>query len=277
MKGFRRFFCRLGNFTRGRRDTERLRQEVEAHLALQTEENRRAGMSPAEARRQAMLKFGSAEAVREHYHEEQGLPLLETLLQDIRYAARLLRRSPAFTLTVVLTLALGIGANASIFTLIQALMLRRLPVADPQTLFHLGNHNDCCVGLGFRDSGEYSLFSTDGYKYLRENLPEFQDLAAMQAGFAYRPVVVRPDGSQDAPRSVMGEFVSGNYFRTFGLYAAAGRLLLDSDDQVSSPLTAVMSYSAWTGEYHSDPSIVGSTFRINTQPVTIVGIAPSGF
>ncbi|HEX8710849.1 MAG TPA: ABC transporter permease [Terracidiphilus sp.] len=277
MRAAKRWFRRLRNFAGGRTSQERLREEIEQHLALQTEENLRAGMSPAEARRQAVLKFGSPEAIREHYHDEQGLPLIETLLQDARYATRLLRGAPAFTLTIVLTLALGIGVNASIFTLTNALMLKQLPVADPQTLIRLGNHNDCCVGLGFRDNGDFSLFSTDSYQYLRQNLPEFQDLAAMQAGFAYRPVVVRADGSQDPPRSVMGEFVSGNYFRTFSLYAAAGRLLLDSDDQVSSSLTAVMSYSAWASEYHSDPSIVGSTFRINTKPVTIVGIAPRGF
>lgn len=278
MRSIQRFFRRLRNFASARTSERRLREEVEQHLALQTEENLRAGMSPTEARRRAMIKFGSVEAIREHYHDEESLPLIETLLQDVRYAIRLLRRSPAFTLIVVLTLGLGIGANASIFTLMNALMLRQLPVTDPQSLIRLGNHNDCCVGIGtFGGHGDYSLFTTDSYQYLRQNLSEFQDLAAMQAGFAYRPVVVRPDGSSDAPRSVMGEFVSGNYFRTFGLHAASGRLLLDSDDRVSSPLTAVMSYSTWTSQYHADPTIIGSTFRVNTQPVTIVGIAPRGF
>ena len=277
MRFIKRFFRRLGNFAGGRTSAERLREEVEQHLALQTEENLHAGMSPAEARRQAVLKFGSVDAVREHYHHEEGLPLVETLLQDVRYAMRLLRRSPGFTLIVVLTLALGIGANASIFTLINALMLRQLPVANPETLIRLGNQNDCCVGIGIRHNGDYSLFSTDSYQYLRRNLSEFEDLAAMQAGFGYRPVVVRPEGSNDAPRSVMGEFVSGNYFRTFGLHAAMGRLLIDADDQVSSPLTAVMSYSTWTSKYQGDPAVIGSTFRVNTKPVTIVGIAPPGF
>jgi len=122
---------------------------------------------------------------------------------------------------------LGIGANAAIFTLVNALLLKNLPVADPKTLVRLGNQNDCCVGFWSHDSGEYSFFSTESYQFLRKNTPEFEDLAAMQAGFAYRPVVVRRDGSQDAPRSVMGEFVSGNYFRTFGLRTRFGRLLED--------------------------------------------------
>ncbi|HEV2133297.1 MAG TPA: ABC transporter permease [Terracidiphilus sp.] len=277
MRALNRLWARVWNLATARSLNERLREEMELHIAGQTEENLRAGMSPAEARRQAILKLGPVESIREHYHDEESLPLIETVLQDIRYAARLLRRAPAFTIVVVVTLALGIGANASIFTLVNALMLRQLPVASPQSLIRLGNGNNCCVGIGIGRNGEYALFSTDSYQFLKQNLPELQDLAAMQAGFGYRPVVVRPDGSNDAPRSVMGEFVSGNYFRTFGLHAAAGRLLLDSDDQVSSSLTAVMSYSTWTSEYHSDPSIIGSTFRVNTQPVTIVGIAPRGF
>ncbi|HEV2326506.1 MAG TPA: ABC transporter permease [Terracidiphilus sp.] len=277
MRIVKRLMARVRNLATGRRSDQRLREEMESHIANQMEENLRAGISPAEARRQALLKFGPLDAIRESYHHEESLPLIETVLQDLRYATRPLRRSPAFTLIVVLTLALGIGANASIFTLVHALMLRQLPVASPQSLIRLGKGNNCCVGIGFGRDGDYPLFSTDSYQFLKENLPEFEDLAAMQAGFAYRPVVVRPDRSNDAPRSVMGEFISGNYFRTFGLHAAAGRLLLDSDDQVSSPLTAVMSYSTWTGQYDADPSIIGSTFRINTQPVTIVGIAPRGF
>ena len=277
MRALRRFLARIWNFAAGRRDSERLREEMEEHIALQTDVNLRAGMAPAEARRQALLKWGAADAVREQYHAEKGLPGLEAMLQDVRFAARVLRKSPAFTVVAVLTLALGIGANAAIFTLVNALMLKNLPVADPKTLVRLGNNNDCCVGIGFRDNGEYSYFTTDSYQYLRKNVPEFEELAAIQAGFAYRPVVVRRDGSQDAPRSVMGEFVSGNYFRTFGLAAAAGRLLQDNDDVAGRQLTAVMSYETWKVRFNGDAGIVGSTFRVNTKPVTVVGIAPKGF
>jgi predicted permease len=203
--------------------------------------------------------------------------MMETLLQDCRHALRMLRKSPAFTAVAVLTLALGIGANAAIFTLVNALMLKHLPVADPKALVRLGNHNDCCIGYGSTDAGEFSFFSTNTYEFLRRNTPEFEELAAIQAGFAYRPVVMRRDGAGDAPRSVMGEFVSGNYFRTFGLSAASGRLLQDRDDAVGAPLTAVMSYEAWTSRFNGDASAVGATFRVNTKPVTVVGIAPKGF
>ncbi|MGA8161522.1 MAG: ABC transporter permease, partial [Acidobacteriaceae bacterium] len=148
-----------------------------------------------------------------------------TLMQDVRYALRQLKKTPGFTITAVLTLALGIGANAAIFTLVNAVLLRNLPVADPATLVRLGNSDQCCVSGGYvPDDNSYSLFSTNTWQQLRKDLPEFQDLAAMESGFTYRPVTVRRGGSQEAARSVMGEFVSGNYFRTFGLRPDAGRL-----------------------------------------------------
>ncbi|UWZ82324.1 ABC transporter permease [Occallatibacter riparius] len=277
MKFLRRFWKRISNFVARRNGAGRLREEIQEHLALETEANIRAGMKPEEARRKAVLQFGSVEAVREGYSSEKGLPLVETILQDCTYAIRMLRKSPAFTVVAILTLALGIGANASIFSLIHALLLKNLPVADPKTLLRLGNSNDCCVGMGSHDSGEHSLFSTNTYEYLRKNLPEFEDLAGIQAGWTYRQVVVRREGSEDPPRSVMGEFVSGNYFNTFGVAAVAGRTLVDSDDVAGAPLAAVMSYETWKTRFHGDASIVGGTIRVNTHPVTVVGIAPRGF
>ena len=116
-----------------------------------------------------------------------------------------------------------------------AVLLQNLPVADPKMLVRLGDQNDCCVSSGTSDSGNYSLFSTDTYQQIKKNAPEFEELAAIQAGFGYRPIIARRDGSQGAARSVMGEFVSGNYFRTFGLRPQAGRLLIDADDTQARP------------------------------------------
>jgi predicted permease len=203
--------------------------------------------------------------------------MMTTLMQDVRYALRQLRKTPAFTATAVLTLALGIGANAAIFTLVNAVLLKNLPVADPKTLVHLGDNNDCCVGYGVPEFGDYSLFSADAYQHLKKNTPEFEDLAAIQAGFTFRPVITRRDGTQESARSVMGEFVSGNYFRTFGLRPQAGRLFADADDVEGAPLVAVMSYHIWKSDYAGDPAVLGSTFFVNTKPVTIAGIAPEGF
>ena len=186
---------------------------------------------------------------------------MTTLLQDIRYALRQLGKTPGFTITVLLTLALGIGANAAIFTLVNSVLLKSLPVADPKTLWRLGDKNDCCVGQnGAREDGNYSYFATDAWEQLRKNVPEFEELAAMQSGFTYRPVTARRDGAQTQSRSVMGEFVSGNYFRTFGIRPQAGRLFVDSDDTRSAPMTAVMSYDTWQHEFAGDASVIGSTF-----------------
>jgi predicted permease len=203
--------------------------------------------------------------------------MVTNLIQDVRYSLRQLTKTPGFTITAVLTLALGIGANAAIFTLVNAVLLKNLPVADPKTLVRLGNTNDCCVNGGSPDDYNYALFPTETYLQLKKSVPEFQELAAMQAGFGYRPIIVRRDGTEGSTRSVMGEFVSGNYFRTFGLRPQAGRLIADADDVIGAPMVAVMSYETWQRDHAGDPSVVGSTFWINTKAVTIAGIAPKGF
>jgi len=198
-------------------------------------------------------------------------------VQDLRYALRQLRRNLGFTAVAVITLALGIGANAAVFTLVNAILLRNLPVTKPGELVKLGDVNMCCEGYGYRDDGDSALFSTATYEYLKKNAQEFEELAAMQAGFTFRPVVVRRSGTQENARSVMGEFVSGNYFRTFGLRPEAGRLLNPADDVQGAPFAAVMSYETWKNDYAADPTVVGSTFYVNTRPVTISGIAPEHF
>ncbi len=203
--------------------------------------------------------------------------MISTLIQDLRFALRQLRKTPGFTTTAVLTLALGIGANAAVFTLVHAIMLKNLPVAKPADLVNLGDRMMCCVGYGYRDDGDYALFSTAAYEQLKKNTPEFEELAAMQAGFTYRPVVIRRGGTVESARSVMGEFVSGNYFRTFGLQPRVGRLFTDDDDLKGAPFTVVMSYKAWRNDYSGDPSVVGSTFYVNTKAVTVIGVAPEHF
>jgi hypothetical protein len=138
MRALRRFERRLTSWARTSRDEERLRAEIDEHIALLTAENERAGMSPAEARRQAILQFGGVESMKEEYRDQRGLPFLETLLQDTRHALRRLRKAPAFTFTAVVTLALGIGATTSIFTLVHAVLLKSLAVSNPNQLLRLG-------------------------------------------------------------------------------------------------------------------------------------------
>ena len=143
-------------------------------------------------------------------------------MQDIRVALRQLRKSPGFALTVILTIALGIGANTAIFTLVHAVLLKSLPVADPKTLYRIGDKDDCCVNGGFmNDDGDFDLFSYDLYLHLRDTTPEFEQLAAMQSGMNTHDRAARLEPA----KAVRSQFVSGNFFTTFGIGAFAGRTL----------------------------------------------------
>jgi predicted permease len=195
-------------------------------------------------------------------------------MQNLRLALRQFRKSPGFAATVVLTISLGIGANVAIFTLVHAILLKSLPVANPATLYRIGDLDDCCVSGGFiNDNGDFDLFSYKLYRHFEESTPEFEQLAAFQAGHNTMNVRTGP-GSARAERT---EYISGNYFSTFGLGAYAGRVIVPSDDRPGASPVAVLSYQAWQALHGADPSIVGSTLYIQSQPVTIVGIAPPGF
>ena len=200
---------------------------------------------------------------------------MQTLWNDITYALRQLRKSPGFAATAILTLALGIGANAAIFTLVHAVLLRNLPVADPKMLVRVGDHDDCCVYGGTMRDNDYSIFAYDLYLHLKDNSPEFEQLAAMNAG--NNMLIVRGNKPDAAATSTRDEFVSGNYFDTLGLKPYAGRLLMPSDDQPSAQPVAVLSYGAWERDFALDPAIVGSTVIVDTHPITVVGITPPGF
>src|SRR6516162_4927100 len=195
-------------------------------------------------------------------------------MQDFRLAIRQLSKSPGFALTVILTIALGIGANTAIFTLVHAILLKSLPVTDPKTLYRIGDKDDCCVNGGFiNDDGDFDLFSYELYEHIRDTTPEFEQLAAMQSG---GNSLTARRGSEPA-KSLRSQYVSGNFFTTFGVGPFLGRTLTMADENKAAPPVAVMSYQAWQAEYGGDPSIVGSTLYMQTQPVTIVGIAPPGF
>jgi macrolide transport system ATP-binding/permease protein len=201
--------------------------------------------------------------------------MMANLIGDVRYTLRQLRKCPGFTATAVLTLALGIGANTAIFTLVHAVLLKNLPVVDPNSLVRVGDDESCCIlNLASFDS-DYTIFSYDGYKYLRDHTPELEELAAMQGGGA--DLSVRRAAGEASPHSSLGEFVSGNYFQTFGVQPFAGRVLAPTDDADSAPPSAVLSYQAWQRDYAGDPSVIGSSFVMNTHPVTIVGVTPPAF
>ena len=193
--------------------------------------------------------------------------------EDIRYALRQFAKAPGFTVTAVLTLALGIGATTAIFTLVHAVLLKSLPVTKPGELYRIGDVENCCVNGGLQDN--YSLFSYDKYKTFRDRTPGFADLAAMQSGHTL--VGVRRNGTNQPAASYISEFVSGNYFPMFGISAYAGRMLTPQDDRKGAPPAAVMSFRTWQEKFAQDRSVVGTSFVINGQPFTIVGITPPGY
>jgi predicted permease len=199
------------------------------------------------------------------------------VLADLREGLRQLRKAPGVTATAVVTLALGIGATTAIFTLVHQVMLKSLPVTKPEELWKIGDKIRCCNWGGYTqgDDGAFSLFSWEAYRHFRANTPEFTDLAALQAGNA--PLGVRREGSRAQADTRNGQYVSGNFFRTFGLQPWIGRLMTDADDREGAPSVAVMSYRIWNQKYGSDPSVIGASYQINGHPFTVIGVAPPGF
>jgi macrolide transport system ATP-binding/permease protein len=252
-----------------------LEEEMRLHRELSEQERAEAGASPEEAHYVALRRFGNVALTKERSREMWGWSALENTIQDVRYGLRQLRRSPGFTAVVVLILALGIGANTAIFTLIDAVMLKSLPVANPSQLYRLGDDNNCCVMTGTQNGGSFVLYSYPLYEELRDHTPEFSELAAFESYLS--DLSVRRRGASAAAEPYKGEYVSGNYFTMFGIRAFAGRLLAPLDDSSGAPRMAVMSYHTWQQHFGLDPSVIGSTFDINGSPYTIAGVTPPRF
>jgi hypothetical protein len=192
---------------------------------------------------------------------------MQNLFGNIRYSLRQFRHSPVFTAAAVLTLALGIGGTTAIFSLIHTVMLRSLPVADPATLYRIGDGNDCCVEGGPQD--RWGMYSYPLFQRLKENLPEFEELAAFQAG--PNRMSVRRESDRVA-KPLRSEYVTGNYFSTFGIRPFVGRLFANDDDQPASAPVTVISYHVWQSTYGSDPKVVGSTFMLHRDRRRASGI-----
>jgi macrolide transport system ATP-binding/permease protein len=254
-----------------------LDEELHAYVELIVAEKVRAGMSPYEAYRETRREMGGADQIKQGVRDIRFGALLEKLVQDIRYALRQMQKSPGFAATAILTLALGIGANTAIFTLVHAILLKNLPVVDPTALVRVGNNEDCCILNEAASSreGSYSIFPYETYKYLRDHTPEFEELAAAQSGGA--DLSARLAVGNAMPHPSRGEFVSGNYFQTFGVRPFAGRNLTVTDDEDGAAPVAMLSYQAWQRDYAGDPSVIGSAFSLNTHPVTIIGVTPQAF
>ncbi len=198
---------------------------------------------------------------------------MRDVIGNIRYALRQFRASPVFTAAALLTVALGIGGTTAIFTLIDAVMLRSLPVTDPGRLYRVGEGDDCCVEGGPQD--RWGMFSYPLYERLKTESPEFEEVAAFQAGRGR--LSVRRERVESTSRPLRSEYVTGNYFSTLGVGAFGGRVFTPSDDRPAAQPVAVLSHRVWQGTYGSDASVVGATFVVEGHPFTVIGVAPPGF
>jgi predicted permease len=260
MRSVKRFLTRLFNSTTMRAQEERLKEEIAEHIALQTAENLRTGLSPIEARRQAMLKFGGVEAMKENYRSERGLLLIENLVRDIRFALRMLRKSPGFTVVAVATLALGIGANSVVFGILNALILRPLNVPQAESLYGIERGNDKAVNHSYPD-----------YLDLRDRNHSFEDLAA------YNVTSVGLDTGHNPSAAWILE-TTGNYFDALGIQPYLGRFFHASDEHgPNSAPYIVLTHAYWHVHFQDDRGVVGRVVQLNKHPFTILGVAPPEF
>jgi len=251
-----------GLFDKRRKDRE-LQEELESHIQMHMEDNIRSGMTPAEARRQAMIKFGGIEATEEAYREQRGIPLLETLWQDLRFAMRVLRKNPGFTAVAVVTLALGIGANTAIFSVADRLLVRPLPVPRPERLALLGTHYGDEYSF---DDFNYPLFRD----YQRGNIV-FSQLAVT----GETTVGLGDGGATERQRALL---VSGNYFQMLGVEAAFGRTFDKTEGvEIDDAPVVVLSHGLWTRHFGADPRVIGRQVTLNSRVFTVIGVTPREF
>jgi putative ABC transport system permease protein len=258
MRYLRAALARIAGFFTGHRGDADLRAELESHLEMETAENIRRGMAPERARRQARLASGGLTQAAEAVRDRRGLPWLESIVADLRYAGRTLRHSPAFTLVAVLTLALGIGANTAIFSVVRAVLLKPLPHKDGDRLVYLRHSAD---GPG----GSNVLFSVP-------EIHDFRTGAHSLAGIAeYSPFSFVLQGDNDAVRISVG-VVTGNFLEVMGLRPVLGRLTRPSDDGPGVPPVMVLSHEFWLARFGGDTGVVGRSVRTDAGPATVIGV-----
>ncbi len=265
MNPLRGLLMRLrGLFGRERRDHE-LAEELESHLQMHIEDNLRAGMTPEEARRQALVKLGGVDQTKESYRDRRGLPWLETLVRDVRFGLRMLAKSPALTAILVITLALGIGVNAAVFSIVNSFLIRPLPVPNPQQIVVLASHQQGAP------MGASNFSYADLADFRKQAADTFSDLFV----YAPFPIGLSIDGRAD---EITVSCVSGNYFSALGLKPALGRLFLpDEGERPGDSPYLVLAYSYWQTRFGGDRGVIGKQIRVNGNPATIIGVAPEGF
>jgi putative ABC transport system permease protein len=254
-----------GLFHRKQRERE-FAEELESHLAFHIEDNLRAGMSPEEARRWALIKLGGVTLTQERYREQGGLPMLETLIQDLRFGLRMLQKNPGFSLIAILTLALGIGANTAIFSVVNAVLLRPLPYRDAEQLVMVWHRN---VNQGGLQAGNFELSPAN-----------FLDLQKQNQSFAQIAAFVNHDfnlTSGGEPERVMGWQTSSTLFDVLGIAPVMGRGFTANDDRDGAEPVVVISHGFWQRRFGGQANALGQTLRLDERNVTVIGVLPPGF
>jgi predicted permease len=263
MKPLRRLLNRLFNSAARRAEEDRLREEIAEHIALQTAENLRTGLPPVEARRQAMLKFGGVEAMKEDYRAERRLLFVENLLGDLRNAGRTIRRMPGLAAVIILSLAIGIGVNTTIFSWIQLILFQPMPAVRGASSFLLVEPHS--------ETDGYPGASWLEYRALQTQVPALRDIVASE-------MVPFNVGEKGQTERIFGQFISGNYFSALGLKPAIGRFIQPEEaERPGTEPVLVISYDYWQTRFGGAAGIVGQKVRVNDRELTVIGVAPKQF
>src|SRR5215471_5861829 len=262
MRQVRAWILRLaGLFNKGRYDSEAA-AELEAHLNMHVEDNLQRGMTVEQARRDALIKLGGIEPTRERYRDRRGIPSLETLFQDLRYGARVLRKSPGFAAVATLTLALGIGANTAIFSVVNAVMLRPLPYPQASRLVLVWATD---TKRGRRDVASYPDF--DDWRAQNQG---FEGLAA----FTNRSAILSADGQAELTPALQA---TPGFFEVLGISPVMGRTFLPEEGEIGGPHVALLGNNLWKSRFGGSQDVIGTSIRINEETYTIIGVMPPGF
>src|SRR5690348_15125266 len=261
MRRLRAFFVRLAGLLMGDRRERELADELESHLQLHIEDNLRAGMTPVEARRQALIKLGGIEQTKDIYRDRRGFPLVESVIQDVRYGLRMLAKSPGFTAIALLTLALGIGGTSAIFSVIYGVLIDPWPYRDRNRLGVLHAHNKA------RNFENWALISAPEWLDYQQQNHVFDEVI----GGTFENVLMT---GVDAPQDFDGWLATTNTFRVLGVPPLLGRAFTDEDGKPGAPPVVVLGYKAWRA-IGGDTGIIGRTLILNHQPTTVIGVMPS--
>ena len=267
MSRLRQLFLRfLALFHRDALDRE-LDTEMSAHLGLAIQENLDAGMSPQQARRQALIQFGGPQQAKENHREARSISTIEILVQDLRYTFRTLRKDRSFALIAILILALGIGANIVVFSVVDTLLLRPLPFPNSQQLvWFTGNH-----GTGGLSGVTYNVGS---YEEFQRHAQSFQEITCYQAFWGSTEYNMTGHGD---PQHIQAVMVANNFFHTLGITPALGRTFLPTEHQKGATPVALLAYSFWQQQFAGDPLVLGNTVNFDNRAVTIIGVLPQSF